>query len=67
MLDYGAGGFQGDPPVLSEMQALVERVTADVAVEEVTAASLLAQRSATSDEIVARLIKLGTHQRRKVL
>lgn len=58
--DYGQGGFQGDPPLLSETRALSERVAAGETVEDVTAAGLLAQRSATSDAMVARLMKQGT-------
>lgn len=60
LLDYASGGFQGDLPMLSELRALSERVEAGGTVEDVTAASLLAQRSATSDEMVARLITQGS-------
>jgi hypothetical protein len=59
VLAYGEGGFQGDLPLLSEMRALSERVAAGGTVEDVTAAGLLAQRSATSDAMVARLITQG--------
>lgn len=60
VLDYVAGGFKGDLPLLSEMRALSERAAAGGTVEDVTAAGLLAQRSATSDAMVARLITQGS-------
>ena len=60
VLDYVAGGFEGDPPLLSELRSLSERVEAGGTVEDVTAAGLLAQRSATSDATVARLITQGS-------
>ena len=60
VLDFGKRGFQGDPPLLSELRAFSERVAAGGTVENVTAAGLLAQRSATSDAMVARLITQGS-------
>ena len=60
VLDFGKRGFQGDPPLLSKLRALSERVAAGGTVEIVTAAGLLAQRSATSDAMVARLITQGS-------
>jgi hypothetical protein len=60
VLDYVAGGFQGDPPLISDLRALSERVETGGTVTDVTAAGLLAQRSATSDAIVARLITQGS-------
>lgn len=62
VLEYGNGGFQGDPPLLSAMQVLSERVAAGEIAAEVTAASLLTQRSATSDSLVARLISQGSSE-----
>ena len=62
VLDFGKRGFQGDPPLLSELRALSERVAAGGTVEDVTAAGLLAQRSATSDAMVARLITQGSRE-----
>ena len=60
VLNYVAGGFKGDLPLVSELRALSERVAAGGTVEDVTAAGLLAQRSATSDAMVARLITQGS-------
>ena len=62
VLDFGKRGFQGDPPLLSKLRALSERVAAGGTVENVTAAGLLAQRSATSDAMVARLITQGSRE-----
>ncbi len=60
VLDYVEGGFDGDPPLVSELRALSDRLEAGGTVEDVTAAGLLAQRSATGDAMVARLITQGS-------
>lgn len=62
VLDYGDGHFQGDPPLLSEVQALVGRLEGGGTAENATAAGILAMRSSTSNELLKRMMKDGDRE-----
>lgn len=64
VLDFGKGGFQGDPPLLKDLVGLTERLRSDDPTVRRAAASALAGEPSTSAELMEEMLR---HDDKKVV